>query len=196
MYEHKQRRWLERTKWGDVADTVRRWRAGESVRWSHALKRYDNAPDAERRGMRALDVGCGAGHGVLMLLDKGYAQVDAVDKWEGVSPVFAGNPRIQFFCMDFDGFAAKPGRYDLITCCDAIEHLPHPRATLKKFRRWLKDDGRVLMTIPFEGKSTPNPFHLHAWTYREAQALVSEHFQIAENLDTPLHNSLWVILQK
>jgi len=44
----------------------------------------------------------------------------------------------------------KDKSYDFIVCSEVLEHVIYPRRVLKEFRRILKDDGKIIITLPNE----------------------------------------------
>lgn len=100
-----------------------------------------------KRGGRLLDLGCAAG----LLLDEA-----AKAGWEtaGVelSHWAAGIAREKFKVQVFEGLlkeAKYPAKYfDVVVMADVIEHLPDPRATLKRIRAILKPDGLLFVSTP------------------------------------------------
>lgn len=93
-----------------------------------------------------LDVGCGTG-GNLKALD-GVGSTCGTDI----------SPRALEFCR-MNGFGnvmesgieeipLKDGIFDIIVCLDVLEHLDNPLTGLGELRRVLKDDGRIIVTVP------------------------------------------------
>jgi SAM-dependent methyltransferase len=56
------------------------------------------------------------------------------------------------------------GRFDAITMFDVIEHLPNPRATLERCRRYLAQGGRLFITTPDSGSLMARLFG-RSWYY-------------------------------
>lgn len=56
-----------------------------------------------------------------------------------------------------------PERFDLLTCCDVLEHIEDDVAVMKSFFNLLKKDGQLLLTFP----STPQRKHLWLVKWRE-----------------------------
>lgn len=162
------RPWHERANWPDVRAAIATIRRGDKCGFPQAVLRYDWIPPAQL-GQFALDVCCGSGQGALILQEKGYI-VSAFDRCSDCADLL-GRAGVSFQIADVVDYSPV-GRFDLITCCDALEHLSNPAGALRKFHDWLLPDGRLYLTVPLEGASTPNPFHVNAWTWDSFQELL------------------------
>lgn len=109
---------------------------------------------AIRPGTRVLDLGCSQGLLAGPLADHGV-RVTGVDVREapGLSPDLA-----EFFERDLERPLDLPiGRvFDYVICADVIEHLRNREELLRSVRRYLRADGRLVI-------STPN---IAIWFYR------------------------------
>jgi len=185
-------KYVERATWPNVYGAIRAVREGRDAPYKQAIARYLAAPDAPAGGGHALDVGCGAGHGALILKQKGY-RVKAADKWDGGARLLF-NEGIAFQNCDLDALSEPEGVYQLIVCSDVLEHVVNPARLLMKFRRWAHPiAGRLYVTVPIEGACTRNPFHLHSWTRGEFLELIGRSWQIERELKPIRHNYFWAI---
>jgi SAM-dependent methyltransferase len=50
--------------------------------------------------------------------------------------------------------------YDVIICLDVLEHVPDPPAIIEQFDKFLKDDGRLIISAPFFLVNSQFPTHL------------------------------------
>lgn len=94
-----------------------------------------------------LDVGAGHGAFTERLLDSGYSNVTAIEKYTKFEP--------QVKCYKFDlnspwVLEEKEGQIDVIVAIEIIEHVHSPYFFLKQARKIIKDDGILIV-------STPNP---------------------------------------
>ena len=71
--------------------------------------------------------------------------------------------------------------YDVIICNHVLEHVPNPIETLSIIQSKLKDDGRLILVLPYEysrrlSKYNPNDrdFHLYAWNVQSLTYLVMQ----------------------
>ena len=58
------------------------------------------------------------------------------------------------FCADLRRLPLEPGSIDTIFCCSVLEHVEEPWLVLPEFRRVLKPNGRIILSVPFL-------YHLH-----------------------------------
>jgi SAM-dependent methyltransferase len=85
---------------------------------------------------------------------------------------------IKFFCKEED---VPNKHYDVIICHHVLEHVPNPPETLSIIKSKLKDDGRLILVLPYEynwrfskfDKNDKN-FHLYAWNVQTLTYLVSQ----------------------
>ena len=104
-------------------------------------------------GGRALDAGAGAGSLAARLAAAGY-RVTAVDG----SPAFAerlaatmaaapGGPH-EALHGDMTALPVPGGAFDLVTCCEVLEHLEDDAAAARELFRALRPGGSLLVTVP------------------------------------------------
>lgn len=96
-----------------------------------------------------LDVGCSTGYLGRLLQEKGCAvygiEVNAKAAEE------AGQVYRDVWIMDLDacaGFQDRDVSFDIIVFGDILEHLKNPGRILQEVRTLLKDDGRVIISLP------------------------------------------------
>ena len=56
----------------------------------------------------------------------------------------------------------QPEEFDVIVCCDVLEHLPDPPAQVAEFASWLKSDGLLIINAPFFLVNDLFPTHLRS----------------------------------
>lgn len=128
--------WQER----DLAKVSRRaeWRATRLFNWIG--NRYHNL----------LDVGAGNGELLYYFRIAEYR----VEGWDisprAVEKLRRGGYRAQVVDIETD---PVDGYYDVISCCEILQHLEDPPAALNKLQSLLAPDGRIFITLP-------NEFHL------------------------------------
>ena len=69
-------------------------------------------------------------------------------------------------------------KFDKILCRHVLEHLKNPLDTLVNLKDLLKEDGELILILPYEKESKPVnkeiDFHLYCWTPRTACNLLKE----------------------
>jgi len=132
-------------------------------------------------GKRVLDAGCGVGWGCQILLDHGAASVDGVDIDESaVRESRVRCPGGTFLRADLTALPYPEGRFDVITCFEAIEHVEDPLRGLDEFRRVLVPGGVVLVSSPNpDVYPAGNPFHIHEFRPQDLLVAMKERFEYA-----------------
>ena len=123
-----------------------------------ARDRLDALRPFLRSGVRALDVGCGAGELVYLLRRE---DVDA----SGLEP---GAEYADFARRTLDvpvqtatvhTASVEPASQDLVSMFHCLEHVAHPRQVLATARNWLKPDGHLVVEVPNLESTVQAPSH-------------------------------------
>ena len=102
------------------------------------------------RDLRILEVGCAAGAMGAAFLQKGAREVVGLDLFAPALELARGRLSA-VHQVDLNRLPPLPypdGYFDLITFADVLEHLQDPAAVLRHLRRWLRDGGQILCSIP------------------------------------------------
>jgi 2-polyprenyl-3-methyl-5-hydroxy-6-metoxy-1,4-benzoquinol methylase len=137
-------------------------------------------------GRRCLDVGCGQGQLVRMLLGLGAREVVGVDQAaEHVRRLVAQYPEASWQAGDISeaSFRAQLGRFDLIYLLEVLQYLPVPEI-FDGLWAMLAPGGRILATFPnedclitkktvqrFDGRYVPPPVQSLLASVRSAPGL-------------------------
>jgi len=122
--------------------------AKDRAYYAHA--RTDITAMVRGRGLKVLEVGCGMGATLIELKRSGKAAVavgveinpEAVRETRHLlDEVIVGN--IENLELKYPG-----GYFDLIILSDVLEHLVDPWGTLKKLKKHLTPEGRVIASLP------------------------------------------------
>jgi len=104
--------------------------------------------DYDKR-INVLEVGCACGATLLKIKDL-YKNADLYGiEFEKMSSRIASN-FASITSEDVEGveLSYPENFFDYIIFCDVLEHLYNPNAVLKKIRKYLKEDGKILISIP------------------------------------------------
>jgi 2-polyprenyl-3-methyl-5-hydroxy-6-metoxy-1,4-benzoquinol methylase len=99
--------------------------------------------------LNILDVGCGAGATGAELHKMGHTVYGLDINPEAVAE--ASSRIKQALVLDIDKeiqMPFPPKYFDLIILADVLEHLQHPKHALEMVREHLKDDGRIIFSVP------------------------------------------------
>jgi len=126
--------------------------------------------------IRILDAGCGTG--ATMELLKEFGTVDGIDLSQTAIDFCKGRVLNNVRLGDVCNLPYADNTYDLITGLGILEHTDNPDLNLSEFRRVLKDDGIVIMTIPAYNFlwTTADDHYMHKKRYvvEEVQDLLDE----------------------
>lgn len=143
--------------------------------WNEHFGRYTFAARLSRM-KRVLDAGCGMGYGSAELA-RGAASVVGVDI-SGDAVASARQhydlPRVTFLQGSCTALPFRAAAFDLVVAFEVIEHLGEWRDFLTEARRVLAPGGQCLISTPnrdyyadSRGRSGPNPFHQHEFSFEE-----------------------------
>ncbi len=99
-------------------------------------------------GTSVLDIGCGSGHLLRLLRDRGKdavglepseALVDLAQALHGPIRILHGAP---------EDIADWPHRFDTITTIDVLEHIRDDREQMRRMKALLKSGGRLIVVVP------------------------------------------------
>jgi 2-polyprenyl-3-methyl-5-hydroxy-6-metoxy-1,4-benzoquinol methylase len=133
-----------------------------------------------------LDLGCGAGHFGAYLKRSGKAATVVGIELFLAAATEARSHLDAVICADLDHYDFRSmkadlgyDKFDFITCADVLEHVRDPWKTLSELARHLKDDGRIIVSVPnvrhwtvlgpllFKGR----------WNYRDAGIMDRTHLR-------------------
>ena len=137
-------------------------------------------------GNKILDVGCSQGI-VPILLGRGGFEVTGIDisaeaiQYANESLIhenFSTQKNIRFFYGDFLQLPFEANAYDTIILTEFLEHVDHPEAFVDKSSICLKDNGRVIVTVPFGINDWPD--HKRTYYLADLYELLSRYFSITD----------------
>lgn len=105
-------------------------------------------------GKNILDVGCGFGRLALLCALRKASRVVAVDLSHPLiqtleRTVHLLNLRnVETHVKDVENLDFEPNQFDIIYCCEVIEHLPDPKKALRILNFVLKPNGSLILSTP------------------------------------------------
>ena len=109
------------------------------------------AERAPLAGSTALDVGCGGGILAEAMAQRG-ATVTGIDLGEKALRIaklhtLESGVQVRYESASAEGFAEMyPGKFDVVTCMELLEHVPEPPSTVAACARLVKPGGRVIFS--------------------------------------------------
>lgn len=105
-------------------------------------------PAPDRRALRALEIGCGAGALLPDLAALGFA-CDAMETSESAfelaTYVNRDLPQVQLHRSPQPDWKE---RFDLLLAFEVLEHIEDDAGTLAQWRSWIRPGGRMLLSVP------------------------------------------------
>ena len=135
-------------------------------------------------GERVLDIGCSQGIGPVLLGRSGFQVVGVDINPEAIA--FAAQKlldesdsvrnRVDFICQDFLDFPAAESSFDTVIFGEVLEHLLQPEVFLKKAHSLLKNDGVLVVTVPFGINDDPD--HKQTFYFAKLYRMISKYFSV------------------
>ena len=130
-------------------------------------------------GKRVLELGCSTGFIGRLMAAQG-CRVDGVeldDEAASIARPYYGH--IHVGSLDDESLLGRiAGPYDAVICTEVLEHLSRPEGVLRACRRWLKDGGFALISVPNVAHWTTRWRLLTGrWTYQESGILDHTHLR-------------------
>ncbi|HEV7765294.1 MAG TPA: class I SAM-dependent methyltransferase [Thermoanaerobaculia bacterium] len=142
----------------------------EDVNWG--LLRLWNG----RRGLRVLDAGCGFAT-TSARIEKLGNEVTGIEE-SAVACEVAAKRISRIVNADLQQADLGDEQFDVLIFADVLEHVPWPAGVLKRYLRWLKPDGSVIVSLPNVGLWSVRFAHLFGrWEYEETGVLDRTHLR-------------------
>ena len=158
------------------------------------IRLFRNARQCDRKLGSVLDLGCGRARLGLEVERLGYT-VAGIDN----NPVACATARtrisevveLDFMKLEAVAAALNGRQFDWIMAADVLEHSAEPQAALRFYRRFLKPDGRLIVSLPnvavwdnrfrllfgrfdYRDSGVMDRTHLRFFTFRTARELIIE----------------------
>jgi SAM-dependent methyltransferase len=144
--------------------------------WGEHRSRYRFAARLVRPGMRVLDVACGAGFGLEMLVAAGACPLGVDLQAAALAEARQAAPRARLVRADATRLPLPNHAIDLAVSFETIEHVPDAAALVRELRRVVRPEGRLVLSTPnraFRAQTNGmNPFHVREFTGAELRELL------------------------
>jgi SAM-dependent methyltransferase len=141
--------------------------------WGEHRGRYRFARQLVQPGMRVLDVACGAGFGLQMLLGAGACAVGVDLQAAALAEARRAAPRARLVRADGLRLPLPDRAIELIVSFETIEHVPDAAALVAELRRVIRPGGCLVVSTPNRAfRATANPFHVREFTGPELRELL------------------------
>jgi ubiquinone/menaquinone biosynthesis C-methylase UbiE len=97
-------------------------------------------------GLRLLDVGCGTGHHMASLRERGFEVAGVDGSEEMIAHAKANNPGAQIKLADVDSVPFADSSFDFVLCVEVLRYLPDFTRCISEIARVLKPGGVCLVT--------------------------------------------------
>jgi SAM-dependent methyltransferase len=162
--------------------------------WGDHVSRYRFASKLVREG-GILDAGSGSGFGAALLSDAAGRDVVAIDIAAEAIAASRRYASLQVVRGDLAFLPFRRATFSLVTCLEAIEHVPDFDAVVRELRRVVRDDGVVVLSTPNgevtgqAGHRPSNPFHIQEFEPSELGRALNQHFRGVELLGQRLSSA-------
>lgn len=137
----------------------------ERTYWWHLgrlriIQAYINRAKENKQKLKIMNVGCGTGGTIDML--EGFGTVDNVDISDEAIRFMKERGYKRLTKVDGIQLPFKDKTYDLVGAFDVLEHIDDQVEALKEWKRVLKDDGAIVITVPaYQWLWTDHDISLH-----------------------------------
>jgi len=106
----------------------------------------DSNLPAQGDGLRVLDVGCGTGHHMASIRERGFEVAGIDGSEEMLNQARANNPDSDIRQADVEALPFPDSSFDLIVCVEVIRYLPSSAQCIREMARVLRPGGICLAT--------------------------------------------------
>ncbi len=169
-------KWLEMFSDVESLEAPRREFVGHRDIITRNLSRYHFI--AEQISGRLIEIGCGRGYGLEVLVPRSTKQVGIDISASFLADARRGNPRVCFACASGDALPLASDSFDSIIAFDVIEHVHDDNFFAKEIRRIARKGAFIALSTPNRlissgNRVTPlNRFHVREYLAAEFRALL------------------------
>lgn len=137
----------------------------EQTYWWHLgrlriIETYIRKAQNNKKNLKVMNIGCGTGGTIDML--ETFGVVDNVDISDEAIKFMKGRGYKRITKVNDIHLPFKDKSYDLVGAFDVLEHIDDQMAALKEWKRILKDDGAIVITVPaYQWLWTDHDISLH-----------------------------------
>ena len=121
-----------------------------------------------------LEIGSGRGWFSIELANKNIRMTALDLSINNLNKIKSINPKINIVLGDANKLPFDNERFDWIVANEVLEHLEYPEKAISEWKKYLKPNGKILISVPFRekiryslcihcNKKTPLNAHLHAF---------------------------------
>ena len=140
---------------------------------------------------KVIDIGCGEGFIIKSLSLNFNYHFNACDvNIDAAKSAKKLNPDITVFVADINSLPMRDREYDLVICCEVLEHLQKPQRALEEIKRI--STGLILLSVPYEPYFSLMNFltgknlrrfgndldHFQKWSKKEFAEVLMKDFEI------------------
>ena len=123
----------------------------EKTYWWHVgrlriIQAYIRKTRGDKTKLRVVNIGCGTGGTIDML--EGFGVVDNVDISDEAISFMKKRGYDRLTKVDDIRLPFRAKSYEVVAAFDVLEHIPDHISALKEWKRVLKDDGAIVITVP------------------------------------------------
>ena len=183
--------------------------ASPLIRWVEACRlRIIKKMLRASPGQRLLEIGCGGGHVLRMFPQCDLTGVDVSGEMIAKARRNLAGLNVRFLKGELQAVGLPAGGFDRIVCSEVLEHVVEPEQILCAMQNLLAPGGRAVVTIPNDtlihqikemirltrldilpplGRIAwgGDQYHLHVWTVRQMESLLSRYFQVDDVRTAP-----------
>ena len=106
---------------------------------------------ADKKSIKILDIGCGAGDLLLMIKEAGFLNIEGLD-YSLQAQKFAQSRGLKVTLGDLEQETPKFNyKFDVVVCADTLEHVFDPGKFLERIKPLLTNRGKLILTVPNAG---------------------------------------------
>ncbi len=127
-----------------------------------------------QKAQNILDMGCGEGYFLKMLLDKSQIDAIGIDSSNANLEFARKNaPKAKFFQRNALSTGFDTALFDCVSALEIIDHVDKPMQLLVEARRVLRDGGALVISFPESGPAWDTAWFL--WTRTLGRRWLGEH---------------------